>query len=205
MEPPTIRQRPATWTAGCSGNHGRWAARRGCGAGLARLRRALPTLPRKRGGGPEHLRPTPPSHRDRRPRPRCRRRTTAATSTLRASRTLPPPPPAAKVGVGTTATSTLPASRTLPLPRLRGRVGVGATATSTLRGQQDICPLPRLRGRVGVGAAGAPISALGEHQPPALGVHAHRVAVAEAARQDLLRQRVLQLLLDRALERACAV
>src|SRR5579883_2692640 len=42
-------------------------------------------------------------------------------------------------------------------------------------------------------------------QVPAGGVHGDRVARLEAAFEDLLRQRVLELLLDRALERAGTV
>src|SRR5688500_3897801 len=44
-----------------------------------------------------------------------------------------------------------------------------------------------------------------EHQLPALGIHAYYISAAERAGQDLLRQRVLELLLERALERAGAV
>jgi hypothetical protein len=47
--------------------------------------------------------------------------------------------------------------------------------------------------------------ALAKHQRPALGLDPHRVARTELAGQDLLRQRILQLLLDRALERTRAV
>src|SRR3546814_3843281 len=48
-------------------------------------------------------------------------------------------------------------------------------------------------------------SGLFEHQVPTFGIHAHRVAIAELPGQDLRRQRILQLLLDRALERTRAV
>src|SRR3546814_1139022 len=44
-----------------------------------------------------------------------------------------------------------------------------------------------------------------EYQAPTLGIHAHGVAAAELATEDLLCQRILQLLLDRALERTRAV
>ena len=68
---------------------------------------------------------------------------------------------------------------------------------------------PRSPGR-GSRASPAPrpvrrASALGEHQLPAGGVDLHRVAVAELAGEDLLRQRVLDLRQDRALERARAI
>ena len=46
---------------------------------------------------------------------------------------------------------------------------------------------------------------LGEREMPAFGVDMNGVAAAELAAEDLLRQRVLQLLLDRALERTRAV
>lgn len=48
-------------------------------------------------------------------------------------------------------------------------------------------------------------STFAEHQLPALGIDLHRVASAELAGQDASRQRVLQLLLHRALERTRAV
>jgi hypothetical protein len=44
-----------------------------------------------------------------------------------------------------------------------------------------------------------------EHQLAASGVDLHGVAAGELAGEDALRQRVLQLLLDRALERPRAV
>ena len=44
-----------------------------------------------------------------------------------------------------------------------------------------------------------------EHQLAALRIHLDRIAIAEPAGQDRLRQRVLQLLLDRALERSRTV
>src|SRR5690606_11765529 len=77
----------------------------------------------------------------------------------------------------------------------RRRRGAGRARTGLLAGRDDH------------GLAGLPASAhgLAEHQPAGLGVDMDGVAAAELAGQDLLRQRVLELGLDRALERARAV